>query len=67
MFIEAGLIACRREGQFVYSQTVLETIAAYTQALANITRGKKGSTASPTRANQSEERHGNMKYGSHAP
>jgi DNA-binding transcriptional ArsR family regulator len=38
---EAGLIACRREGQFVYSQVVPETIAAYTQALAKIARGKK--------------------------
>jgi ArsR family transcriptional regulator, arsenate/arsenite/antimonite-responsive transcriptional repressor len=38
---EAGLITCRREGQFVYSQTVSETITAYTRALAKIARGKK--------------------------
>jgi len=38
---EAGLIDCRREGQFVYSQTVPETVAAYTRALAKITGGKK--------------------------
>src|SRR2546423_13046736 len=38
---EAGLIACRREGQFVYSQAVPETIAAYTRALAKMARGKK--------------------------
>ena len=38
---DAGLIACRREGQFVYSQVVPEGIAAYTQALAKIARGKK--------------------------
>src|SRR5207237_3124739 len=38
---EAGLIACRREGQFVYNQAVPETIRAYTQALAKIARGKK--------------------------
>lgn len=38
---EAGLIACRREGQFVYSRAVPETIAAYTQALMKIGRGKK--------------------------
>ena len=38
---EAGLIACRREGQFVYSRAVPETIAAYTRALAKIMRGKK--------------------------
>jgi ArsR family transcriptional regulator, arsenate/arsenite/antimonite-responsive transcriptional repressor len=37
---EAGLIACRRKGQFVYSQAVPETIAAYTRALAKIARGK---------------------------
>ena len=38
---EAGLIACRRQGQFVYSQTVPETIAAYTRALAKIACGEK--------------------------
>ena len=38
---EAGLIACRREGQFVYSRAVPETIASYSRALAKITRGKK--------------------------
>ena len=38
---EAGLIACRREGQFVYSQTVPKTIAAYTRALAKIACGEK--------------------------
>jgi ArsR family transcriptional regulator len=38
---EARLIACRREGQFVYSQAVPETITAYTRALAKIARGKR--------------------------
>jgi ArsR family transcriptional regulator, arsenate/arsenite/antimonite-responsive transcriptional repressor len=38
---EAGLIACQREGQFVYSRAVPETIADYTRALAKITRAKK--------------------------
>jgi ArsR family transcriptional regulator, arsenate/arsenite/antimonite-responsive transcriptional repressor len=38
---EAGLIACRRQGQFVYSQTVPGTIQAYTRALARIARKKK--------------------------
>jgi len=38
---EARLIACRREGQFVYSQAVPETISAYTRALLKIGRGKK--------------------------
>ena len=41
---EAGLIACSREGQFVYSRAVPETIAAYTQALMKIGRGKKRKT-----------------------
>jgi ArsR family transcriptional regulator len=39
---DADLIFCRREGQFVYSQAVPETIAAYSRALAKIARGKKG-------------------------
>jgi ArsR family transcriptional regulator, arsenate/arsenite/antimonite-responsive transcriptional repressor len=38
---EAGLITCRREGQFVYSRAVPETMAAYTRALLRIGRGKK--------------------------
>jgi ArsR family transcriptional regulator len=38
---DAGLIACQREGQFVYSRAVPETIAAYTRALAKIARAKK--------------------------
>jgi DNA-binding transcriptional ArsR family regulator len=38
---EARLISCCREGQFVYSQAVPKTIAAYTRALAKIARGKK--------------------------
>ncbi len=38
---EAGLIACHRKGQFVYSQAAPEAIAAYTRALAKIARGKK--------------------------
>jgi DNA-binding transcriptional ArsR family regulator len=40
---EAKLIDCRREGQFVYSHAVPETITAYAQALAQIARGKKAS------------------------
>ena len=38
---EARLIACRRAGQFVYSEAVPETIAAYTRALAKMARGSK--------------------------
>ena len=40
---EAGLIACRREGQFVYSEAVPETIEAYTRALTKIGSRKKTS------------------------
>jgi ArsR family transcriptional regulator len=39
---EAGLIQCQREGQFVYSRALPETISAYTQALAKISWGKRG-------------------------
>jgi ArsR family transcriptional regulator, arsenate/arsenite/antimonite-responsive transcriptional repressor len=38
---EANLIICRREGQFVYSEAVPETIAAYTRALAKIAGATK--------------------------
>lgn len=38
---EAGLIACRRKGQFVFSEAVPETVEQYTRALAKIARGKK--------------------------
>jgi ArsR family transcriptional regulator, arsenate/arsenite/antimonite-responsive transcriptional repressor len=40
---EAGLVACRREGQFVFSQTVPETIEAYTRALTSIATRKRTS------------------------
>src|SRR5437899_12962636 len=39
---EAGLIACRRQGKFVYSQAVPEAIKAYTRALAKIAHSKRG-------------------------
>jgi ArsR family transcriptional regulator len=38
---EAGLIACRREGQFVYSEAVPATIKAYARALTKISGGRK--------------------------
>jgi ArsR family transcriptional regulator len=38
---EAGLIACRREGQFVYSEAVPETVEAYARALTKMSRPKK--------------------------
>jgi ArsR family transcriptional regulator len=38
---EAGLIDCQREGQFVYSQAVPETIEAYTRALVEMARSRR--------------------------
>jgi ArsR family transcriptional regulator, arsenate/arsenite/antimonite-responsive transcriptional repressor len=38
---EAGLIKCCREGQFVYSRSVPETIERYTVALGRIANSKK--------------------------
>lgn len=40
---EAGLITCRRKGQFVYSEAVPETVAAYARALAKMSRRKNAS------------------------
>jgi ArsR family transcriptional regulator, arsenate/arsenite/antimonite-responsive transcriptional repressor len=37
---EAGLIECRKQGQFVYSQTVPQTLVAYTRALGKFASGK---------------------------
>ena len=42
---EAGLVECRREGQFVYSQTVPKTIQDYVHALKKIAGGKKRKVA----------------------
>jgi len=38
---DARLIACRRQGQFVYSQIVPETIAAYSMAVSKIGHSRK--------------------------
>jgi ArsR family transcriptional regulator len=38
---DAGLIACRREGQFVYSEAMPESIQAYTRALSKLAGGGK--------------------------
>ena len=38
---EAGLICCRRQGQFVYSEAVPETLEKFTRALAKMSRGRK--------------------------
>jgi len=38
---EAGLIACRREGQFVYSKAVPGTMREYARSLARIAQGRR--------------------------
>lgn len=38
---EAGLITCRREGQFVYSEPVPETVGEFMRALAKMARSGK--------------------------
>lgn len=37
----AGLIQCRREGQFIYNRALPETIDEYTRALSCMSRRKK--------------------------
>lgn len=36
--VEAGLIECRRDGQFIHSHVLPETMREYTQALVGLTR-----------------------------
>ncbi len=38
---DAELIGCRREGQFVYSETIPATMEEYTRALTTFVGGKK--------------------------
>lgn len=38
---DAGLIECRRKGQFVHNRAVPKTIAEYCRALARMAGGKK--------------------------
>ena len=40
---EAGLIHCRRDGQFVYSEAVPERVEEYVRALAKIANSKRTS------------------------
>ena len=39
--VEAGLIECRREGQFIHSRVLSETLRNYTQALSRFARPKR--------------------------
>ena len=43
VLLDAGLIECRKDGQFVHSRVVPETIEAYSTALARIARRGKSS------------------------
>lgn len=38
ILMEAGLIECRREGQFVHNRVLPETMRDYTQALSKLVR-----------------------------
>jgi len=38
---DAGLIKCRRQGQFVHNRAIPQTIAEYSRALAHLATGKK--------------------------
>ena len=38
---DAGLIQCRRQGQFVHNTVIPEAIAQYSQALTRLAQGKK--------------------------
>lgn len=41
---DAGLIECRRKGQFVHNRVVPETITEYSRALVQIAAGKKSAS-----------------------
>jgi DNA-binding transcriptional ArsR family regulator len=41
---DAELIGCRREGQFVYSETIPATLEEYTRALTAFVGGKKSAS-----------------------
>jgi ArsR family transcriptional regulator, arsenate/arsenite/antimonite-responsive transcriptional repressor len=40
ILVEADLIGCRKEGQFVHSHPIPETIVEYTQSLARLSAGR---------------------------
>ena len=41
ILLDAKLIECRKDGQFVHSKVVPETIAEYSQALAQMAKGSR--------------------------
>ena len=44
ILLDAGLIECRRQGQFVHSRAVPETIKEYAQALSRLSNAKPHAT-----------------------
>jgi ArsR family transcriptional regulator len=44
---DAGLIECRRQGQFVYNRAIPQTIKEYSHALARLASGLKKQTRKP--------------------
>lgn len=50
ILVDAGLVECRKEGQFVISRTVPQAIEEYTQELSRIARGAKTSKKRSTSA-----------------
>jgi ArsR family transcriptional regulator len=50
ILMEAGLIECRREGQFVYNRVLPDTMREYTQALSKLARfAKPGPSPGPSK------------------
>lgn len=47
---EAGLIECRREGQFVYNKAIPETMDEYLRSLAGMVRRKNNVAQAPSPA-----------------
>ena len=45
ILLDAKLIECRKDGQFVHSKVVPETIAEYSQALAQMAKGSRNGRA----------------------
>jgi ArsR family transcriptional regulator, arsenate/arsenite/antimonite-responsive transcriptional repressor len=45
ILMDAELIECRRDGQFVHSRVVPETIAEYSRALAQMAEGRRNGHA----------------------
>lgn len=41
ILLDAGLIACRKDGLFVHSRVVPETIAEYSRALGQMSKGSR--------------------------